>query len=269
MTPIASPTAPLRPDAYDAHGVVQVAGLLTADEVGEIRDQFTAQVTADASIGFDDKVPSGDPLARYPRIVHPHRHRDLPIGRLAYRWMLDARIWSIVEDLIGPAYAAQSMFYFKPPGGRGQALHQDNLFLRSAPETCLAVWIAVDDVDAENGGLAVVPGSHAYEIICPETADETESFTTIAVRVPEGLALEQTEMRAGDALFFHGSLVHGSRSNRTPDRYRRSLIFHYIPQDSVEVARFYAPLIDKDGREVTIATAEGGGPCGLFDDEPH
>lgn len=271
MTMIDVPeVATTRSRQYDADGVVQVAALLTSSEVGEIRDAFMTQVAADRTIGFDDGVPAGDPLARFPRIIHPHRHRDLPIGELSSRLMIDRRIWSIVEELIGPVYAAQSMFYFKPPGGRGQALHQDNLFLRAAPDTCLAVWIAVDDVDADNGGLAVVPGSHRQEIICPDTADETESFTNMAVAVPDGLHLVQTEMRAGDALFFHGSLVHGSLSNRTTDRFRRSLIFHYIPRDSVEVARFYSPLLDGEGREVTIATASGGGPCGVFfDDEPH
>ena len=29
--------------------------------------------------------------------------------------------------------SAQSMFYFKPPGARGQALHQDNFYLRVEP----------------------------------------------------------------------------------------------------------------------------------------
>ena len=53
----------------------------------------------------------------------------------------------------------------------------------------------------------------------------------------------QTEMRAGDVLFFHGSVVHGSRPDRPTDRFRRSLIFHYMPRASVEVSRFYLPLI--------------------------
>ena len=34
-------------------------------------------------------------------------------------------------------YAAQTMFYFKPPGARGQALHQDQTPLRVQPGTCL------------------------------------------------------------------------------------------------------------------------------------
>ena len=178
--------------------------------------------------------------------------------------MTDRRILDVVQDLIGPAYGAQSMFYFKPPTARGQALHQDNLFLQAHPETCLAAWIAVDDCDGENGGLIVLPGSHRIQILCPdEDADPEESFTDKTIRVPDGVERVQTEMKAGDVLFFHGSLVHGSRSNSSADRFRRSLIFHYVPQSSVEIARFYLPLIAPSGEDVLVAESPEGGPCGV------
>jgi ectoine hydroxylase-related dioxygenase (phytanoyl-CoA dioxygenase family) len=154
------------------------------------------------------------------------------------------------------------MFYFKPPAARGQAMHQDNIFLQSHPETCIAVWIAIDKVDEENGGLMVVPGSHQQAIICPGEADITTSFTDKAIHLPEDMIPEQTVMEAGDALIFHGSMVHGSGPNKSADRFRRSLIFHYIPQSSVEIAKFYLPLLNPEGKELLIHEAAGGGACG-------
>jgi phytanoyl-CoA hydroxylase len=68
-------------------------------------------------------------------------------------------------------------------------------------------------------------------------------------------------MRAGDVLFFHGRTAHGSGPNRTTDRFRRSLIFHYVPRTSTEIARFYDPLLTPDGDEVRAA-ASTGGACG-------
>ena len=82
--------------------------------------------------------------------------------------------------------------------------------------------------------------------------------------MPDGLSKVQTKMKAGDVLFFHGSVVHGSRPNNTDDRFRRSLIFHYIPEDSVEIAAFYNPLIKLDRRETVLPEAIGGGPCGDY-----
>ena len=70
-------------------------------------------------------------------------------------------------------------------------------------------------------------------------------------------------MKAGDVLFFHGSVVHGSRPNTSTDRFRRSLIFHYIPEDSTEIAAFYNPLVRPD-RRTTKPEAIGGGPCGDY-----
>jgi len=178
------------------------------------------------------------------------------------RYLLDPRIFDVIESLIGPAFAAQSMFYFKPPTARGQALHQDNAFLQAHPETCVAAWIAIDDCDAENGALSVVPGSHRIQLLCLEPADESLSFTDAQVPVPDDVQIEQTQMLAGDVLFFHGSMVHGSTPNSSADRFRRSLIFHYIPQTSVEVAKFYDPLITRTGDELSIAASADGGACG-------
>ncbi|MGC4939805.1 phytanoyl-CoA dioxygenase family protein [Kribbella sp. DT2] len=263
MTSTASETVA---DVYAREGVVQVPGLVSPAEVERIRTVFMEQVAADHSLAIDDGVPADDPLARYPRFVHPHRRTDVEAGRLSLELMLDSRILDVVTALIGPALGAQSMFYFKPPGARGQALHQDNTFLRADPETCLAAWIAIDDVDAENGGLAVVPGSHWTELVCPEPADLAESFTNAEVPVPDGLRKVQTRMTAGDVLFFHGSVVHGSRPNSSTDRFRRSLIFHYVPEASTEIAAFYDPLVRPDRRTVTIPAAIGGGPCGDYAD---
>ncbi|MGP4111960.1 phytanoyl-CoA dioxygenase family protein [Streptomyces sp. 4N509B] len=249
-------------DAYARDGVVQMRGLLSQAEATEIREVFTEQVERDRSLGYDDHLPADDVLARYPRFVHPHRRADTAAGRLARRWMLDARILDVVRELIGSPLGAQSMFYFKPPTARGQALHQDNLFLQAHPETCLAAWIAVDACDGENGALRVVPGTHRYELVCPQEADPSESFTSVGLTLPEGMAAVQTEMRAGDVLFFHGSLVHGSEPNRTADRFRRSLIFHYVPASSTEIAAFYHPLLTPEGDEVTVAAAAEGGACG-------
>lgn len=257
---VAAPTE--RQSRYQRDGVIEVRGLLSADEVGSIRTAFMEQIERDRSIAHDDGLPSDDPLTRYPRLVQPHRQSGTEVGRLAARFMLDRRILDIVTELVGPALAAQSMFYFKPPKARGQALHQDNIYLRADPETCIAAWIAIDDCDAGNGGLQVVRTSHTMDLQCPEEADLTQSFTNAVVRIPDHLGPEQTTLTAGDVLFFHGSLVHGSLPNSSADRFRRSLIFHYVPQASVEVARFYQPLLNQHGEEVWIDEAVGGGPCG-------
>jgi ectoine hydroxylase-related dioxygenase (phytanoyl-CoA dioxygenase family) len=178
--------------------------------------------------------------------------------------MLDSRLHPFLKAFMeDEPVAVQSMFYFKPPKARGQDFHQDNFYLRVKPGTCIAAWIAIDDVDPENGGLMVAPGTQGMEVVCPEkTSERSKFFTDHHVPIPAGYEATPVVMKAGDVLFFNGSLIHGSYPNQSADRFRRSLIFHYVPASCVEVASGYRPLLDARGREVFRASAQGGGPCG-------
>ncbi len=71
-------------------------------------------------------------------------------------------------------------------------------------------------------------------------------------------------MKAGDVLFFNGRLVHGSFPNTSQDRFRRSLIGHYIVGEAEKVAKFYNPALRMDGSEVIFEAAEGGSECGVW-----
>ncbi len=255
--------------AFERDGFVTVPGLFSLEEVIEIREAFMAQ-NADGPVpGLSDvgskehgTYSSGDPLAFYPRMMHPHKHPDKLVGPLSMRYMLDRRLPGLLRVLMGEEpVAAQSMFYFKPPGARGQDLHQDNYYLRVAPKTCVAAWVAIDDVDQQNGGMVLVPGSHKLPILCPSPADKTLFFTDHHLDVPEGMEAIPADMKAGDVLFFNGSVIHGSYPNQSQDRFRRAFICHYVPKESVELSQFYHCL-DFDGTPVSIPGATGGGPCG-------
>jgi ectoine hydroxylase-related dioxygenase (phytanoyl-CoA dioxygenase family) len=154
------------------------------------------------------------------------------------------------------------MIFFKPPGSRGQALHQDNFYLKAEPGTCIAAWMALDPVDRDNGGLQVVPGSHRWPLLCTEKADTKVSYTDVTVPIPDPDAAVLVEMDPGDVLFFHGALVHGSAPNATSDRFRRALIGHYIQGEADQVAEYYHPVLRMDGTELELGVSEGGGPCG-------
>ncbi|HVB96784.1 MAG TPA: phytanoyl-CoA dioxygenase family protein [Chloroflexota bacterium] len=248
---------------YHERGFLVIPGLLGSDEIDELSHTFDAlhdqgSIPGCFTIGTPEEIAK-DPLKLYPRMMHPHRVNDV-----ARRYMIDRRLMDILAILMADEpLAAQSMFYWKPPKARGQALHQDNFYLRVYPGTCLAAWIPLDDTDEENGCLMVAPGSHRLDIFCPEEADPTVSFTRHFVPVPQGLAEVPVRLKAGDALFFGGNLIHGSYPNHSEDRFRRSFICHYIGAAAEEVARFYKPLYRRDGSEVTLADApKEGGPCG-------
>ena len=80
-------------------GFVVVRALFGSEEIVEIRETFMAmnrdgpveglseirRKKVDGEVGGYD---SGDPLAFYPRMMHPHRHADKPVGPVAMRYMI-------------------------------------------------------------------------------------------------------------------------------------------------------------------------------------
>lgn len=246
---------------FETEGYLIVKGLFTPDHLQEIEQTF--QDISNQSIpGYfepDLQQESNDPLRRYPRVMHPHRFNET-----AKKYMLHQPVLAVLRDLYDEeALAAQSMFYYKPPGSRGQALHQDNFYLKVDPGNCIAAWTAIDEANEETGGLLVVPKTNKLDIVCPDTADESESFTTHYVKPPKDNKAVPAIMDKGDVLFFNGNLIHGSYRNKTKDRFRRAFICHYANASATSIGAGYRPLYHADGSEVMLEINPDGGPCGL------
>jgi phytanoyl-CoA hydroxylase len=249
---------------FEEDGYLVARGLWAPDEVEAMKENFAALHAKKNIPGCFDAVSleearrMGDILQAYPRMMHPHR-----VNGRSMNWMLDARVMRILAQLLGEEpIAAQSMFYWKPPGAKGQALHQDNFYLKVEPGTCIAAWTAVDEADEENGGLYVVPNSQAEEIQCPHLADPERSFTRDEVDLPEGLAPVPVRLAAGDVMFFNGNVIHGSYPNTSRDRFRRAFICHYAGISARRISKWYFPLYAADGRVVERDVNMDGGPCG-------
>ena len=249
---------------FDGQGYLNVRKLFSAEEVERYRQHFMALRAAGSYPGDSAGIDNGshDPLKRYPRMIHMHRWDELSM-----KWMLDARLRDCMTDLLGrEPFAVQTMLYFKPPGARGQALHQDQYYLRVQPGTCIAAWLALDDCDEENGCLRMVPDSHAWPLLCTADADTTQSFTDVTADLPDGIAAEPVIMQAGDVVFFNGQVVHGSYANSSADRFRRAFIGHFIAGEAQEVAKYYHPVLRMNGTEVELEISEGGDLCGRWVD---
>ena len=244
------------------HGYTIVAGLFSPEEIAFYRAHYEALRLQEHPEFADLDTQVTDPLKIYPRIMQPHRRDEASL-----QWLIDERLNTCLTGLLGSEpYAVQTMFYFKPAGARGQALHQDQYYLRVQPGTCMAAWMAVDDCDEANGCLQIVPGSHNWPVLCTTQADTSQSFTDVTVELPEGQSATPVQMKAGDVLFFNGQLVHGSLPNTTSNRFRRALIGHYIVGEAEQVAHWYHPVVRMDGTDVEFGSSPDGSMCGIWVD---
>lgn len=250
---------------YDRDGYCVVPGLFTENEIQDIEDFFEDFRKREGNI-FDGghTYAEIDPTKTQLRAMHPHRYDEKPKG-----WFLNPHVAAVLHRLLGKsALGAQTMYYFKPPGAKGQGMHQDNFYLLSAPATCIAAWTAIDDATTENGCLWVVPESHKSNILCPEKdAAEVRHWMNYGdshiTKFPRGQKPIPVEVPRGSTMFFNGNLIHGSGPNRTKDRCRRTFIGHYIDEASEQVSHFYHPVLNMQGEVVSVPEADwAGGPCG-------
>lgn len=248
--------------AFEADGFAIARGLWSPAEIARLRDHYMALREGGPRPGdyAGEDLTSADPLKRYPRMIHMHRWDAASLA-----FLKDERIVARIAELFGrEPLGVQTMVYFKPPGARGQAPHQDNFYLRVEPGTCVAAWVALDACDEENGCMWMVPGSHRLPLLCTERADTRVSFTDVTVPVPPHLERRAIVMEPGDAVFFHGSTIHGSGPNVSEGRFRRALIAHYATGDARQIHADYHPVVRLDGSPAGLAVAAEGGPCGVF-----
>jgi ectoine hydroxylase-related dioxygenase (phytanoyl-CoA dioxygenase family) len=92
------------------------------------------------------------------------------------------------------------------PGEAEQGLHTDDSFYKvSRPRAALSVSMiaAIDDFTLDNGATVIVPGSHNWGAI-----DQSNLLKALAEK-------RLVVMKAGSAIVFAGTLVHGGGANRS------------------------------------------------------
>ena len=117
----------------------------------------------------------------------------------------------------------------KPPRlGSAKPYHQDNFYFRCHPDDqVITAWIALDDVDAGNGCLRYIDGSHLGPIL-PHIRFLARRLI-IRRPAPELIDLSKESLapvRKGGVVFHHSKTLHTSHRNES-DRWRRGYATHW------------------------------------------
>lgn len=137
----------------------------------------------------------------------------------------------LAETLLGEAVGnVQGPEWFnKPPDTEHPTPpHQDNYYFCLSPPSVLTIWLPLEDVDAENGCLRYVRGSHRAGLR-PHGVTEILGFSQ-SVSDYGAADTEQEvmiELQAGDALVHHGNTIHRADPNRSKNRHRPALAMIY------------------------------------------
>ncbi len=134
------------------------------------------------------------------------------------------------------------------PFGTCQAPHSDTIHFNSIPGDMMAgVWVALEDIDENNGPLLYYPGSHKRDEITMQdfglrpTADDYPQYEVRMRKLvkKEKLQKEYGLIRKGQAIIWHANLLHGGEGHWDVKRSRHSQVTHYYFAD----CRYYTPML--------------------------
>ena len=151
-----------------------------------------------------------------------------------YDLVTDDRILDYVEDILGPNLVCTMTHYFSKMPGDAKSVywHQDASFWALTPSKVVTAWLAIDDVDVENGAMKLFPGTHTQGRIPFEwVTDEEDGVLNQHVHDPERYGQPvSVELKAGQISLHTDMLLHGSQPNPS-NRRRCGLTIRYFPPD--------------------------------------
>jgi len=220
---------------FDRDGYVFIPGFLTAQEVGELNEKlvgFIGQTVPSMPSGevfYEDKSDAStlkqlinlncyDPY--FEKVLKGSRFEELATG------------------LLGEMVIPKTLEYFnKPPKiGKPTPPHQDAYYFNMNPPQAATMWLALEEVDEENGCVRYVRGSHQLGMR-PHCRTSVAGFS-------QGISDFGTELdrrnerpypaKAGDLLVHHAMTIHRAEGNANPTRSRRAMGLIYFGESAQE-----------------------------------
>lgn len=222
-------------DSFRRDGFVALPGFLRRDEVDLLLvniARYVAEVAPTAAavdVNFEDKT-----LPETLKQLHK-LHRYDPFFAQVYN---DGPFKRLAADLMGEEVVGNNCQYFnKAPGASlPTPPHQDGFYWQLTPCEGLTMWLALDDVDQENGCVRYVRGSHLRGLR-EHAASGVLGFSQQMSDFgrPEDLKHEVAmPARPGDLLVHHALTIHRADGNCSADRQRRSMGFIYYAASARE-----------------------------------
>ena len=224
-------------DHYARDGVVLLRNVLSDEWLTKLRD------------AIDAEVKKGNRYFAYKNM------REQP--GVFQDFCLTSDIGQRVAEVAGSQWTSLifDQIFVKEPGTKTQTgWHTDQPYW-PVKGPMMTMWIALDEVDPDNGALEFVRGSHAWGAkYRPFRTDQSGAFSHyLEEDSPEYIDMPDFEadrakydifhfehMEPGDALAFDGMSVHSAMGNRTSTRRRRGYAIRfavegatYDPRDEV------------------------------------
>ena len=170
------------------------------------------------------------------RLLHAYT-RDQVFRSWATSDQITSRVKQLLKaDAIAMSQNHHNCIMTKHPGfSSSTSWHQDIRYWLFDQPNLVSVWLALGHEHEENGGMQLIPGTHAQHF----DRGRYDAAFFLRKDLPENQLLIDSAIRAelhpGDVLFFHSGTFHAAGKNQT-DQTKYSLVFTYRNQTNQPIA---------------------------------
>lgn len=218
-------------DFYQENGFVQVDDVLSADELQEFRQYIEEAMQEENQNAIKNNAQNGS----YYRVLNQKVNTWRDHGGMA-RYAFHPRFAQMARQLTG----ADGIRFFhdhalwKMPGdSKPTPWHQDLPYWPMDQDKALSIWIALDDVDENNGCMMFVPKSQTVgklkgiDLVNPQDIFQFTKGTFVEEQRPVIV-----RMKAGSCTFHSGLTFHYAHANNTANP-RRAFAIIFMPDGTV------------------------------------
>ncbi|CDM66098.1 phytanoyl-CoA dioxygenase family protein [Pyrinomonas methylaliphatogenes] len=233
-------------ESYRRDGFILLRGVASEEEVAAYRPLIEEAVYENARRKEPQKIDD------YSEIFIQVTNLWLK-SEAVRRFVFARRFAKIAAELMGVSgvrlYHDQALF--KPPGGKQTPWHQDQVYWPLSTEHTITMWMPLVDAPREIGTMTFAAGSHREgQLGSLIISDEAQRFFERLI-AERGFPLVSYDLRAGDATFHAGYVLHCAQANRS-DRVREVMTIIYY----ADGARIMEP--DNDYRRVDMEVFHPG-----------
>ncbi|HTI94484.1 MAG TPA: phytanoyl-CoA dioxygenase family protein [Puia sp.] len=235
--------APARAEFTNFSPGVQQSLLAWSEKGYLVIEGFFSPAIADQIQQEADRLESAGKL-------HPtHDNKLLFANRLSpeiRKITYDERLMRLLSFILDKEVVPFQTINFRQ--GSNQRAHSDSIHMTTYPLGYLiAVWIALEDTNLDNGPLFYFPGSHRLPYLLNEDFNEgatslrlgRKDYVDYEDRIEVLLEEKRLEKevflaKKGDILIWHANLIHGGLPVRNTELTRKSMVIHYYAKDVIK-----------------------------------
>lgn len=216
----------LRAHEHIDHWDPKTHSVFTTEGQNHLSDQYFMDSSYNISFFLEESasIPLTNKFSEINKIGHALHDIDPVFRKFSYR----AEYKSLLHDLgLKVPKIVQSMYIVKSAkyGGKMKA-HQDSSYLITEPQSCIGIWVALEDANPNNSCMYAVPGSHKLgpQLYWEKIKGKMVYSNEFEYDCSNPVCLEAT---AGTVILLHGSLVHWSGPN-VSDVSRSAYTLHIV-----------------------------------------